>query len=466
MKNKTRRTSRSSALKLVKNSPITAQTVVHNATELNQIILQLMGNSDDSFCFKKKLDKRYYPVSVSQLYTDIHPLFGGTVYFTTNIELYDNCLSTRHFFSDKDFQKNSVDGKPVGRTLGDLLAEEKLMLTTPEDLEENTKLMALTREYLSQPGMMLDLHTQALAFSRFFFYNSLVPVPLGSPTSPALVLAEAEFEAQEEFELSDLTIPLVRCFSLTNKQYVFADVRDLKPHVFPGISLDKLVLPSDIKGVLSACFNSAEVFGDIFSGRHGGMVMLANGPSGVGKTLTAEVFANNTKRPLYVLEMAELGTSVGMVEESLQKIFARAARWNTVLLFDEADIFLSKRNETDLERNAIVGVFLRLLDQYKGMLFLTTNRAEVIDPAFASRITLAVNYPDLNKETRKTIWRNMLDAAKFTYEDDILNVAANAKINGRQIRNSVRLLSKLNPSLSLTKSDIETCLKFVLTPKN
>lgn len=180
-------------------------------------------------------------------------------------------------------------------------------------------------------------------------------------------------------------------------------------------------------------------------------------------TLTAEVFAEQTKRPLYVLEMGELGVQLDKVEESLQLIFARAARWSTVLLFDEVDIFLSKRTEADLERNAIVGVFLRLLDQYKGMLFLTTNRADAIDPAFSSRITLRLDYPNLDEVARERIWNSMLISAGLTLslgEGSLKEIAA-YKLNGRQIRNVVRLLKATAKGGNyITFADVKKYIKY------
>ncbi|HZY23185.1 MAG TPA: AAA family ATPase, partial [Beijerinckiaceae bacterium] len=68
------------------------------------------------------------------------------------------------------------------------------------------------------------------------------------------------------------------------------------------------------------------LFGDLIRGKHGGAVVLACGRPGVGKTLTAEVYAERTERPLYVLELGELGTKPTEVEENLQRVFTRVAR--------------------------------------------------------------------------------------------------------------------------------------------
>ena len=226
---------------------------------------------------------------------------------------------------------------------------------------------------------------------------------------------------------------------------------------------DKIVLPDNMRKALDSIFsaNQGDIFGDLFHGRHGGIVVLANGPSGVGKTLTAEVFAEFQERPLYIMEMSEVGTTLKEVETNLQKIFARAKAWNAVLLFDEADIFLSERVASDLERSAIVGIFLRLLDYYEGTFFLTTNRGAGIDKAFKSRVTLYLNYPDLSDETRKTIWQSMLKSANIevTGSEDAWSKIASVTLNGRQIRNQVRLLKLMYPQTATT-ADIEESLEF------
>lgn len=81
------------------------------------------------------------------------------------------------------------------------------------------------------------------------------------------------------------------------------------------------------------------------------------------------------------------------VEKNLQQNLLLAHRWNSVLLLDEADIFLAKRSDTKLRNNAVTSVFLRSLEYYAGVLFLTTNRVGSIDQAFKSRIHLSVYYP-------------------------------------------------------------------------
>jgi len=257
--------------------------------------------------------------------------------------------------------------------------------------------------------------------------------------------------------------PFIRVFSLDRKSYAFVDIRDTKAHEFQEDAIESLVLPDKMLGLLSTVFrsDSRKLFGDLIAGKHGGMIILANGPSGVGKTMTAETYAETMGRPLYVMEIGELGVSLKEVEENLQRVFARATRWNAVLLMDEADVFMAERGD-DLERAAIVGVFLRLLDYYPGLLFLTSNRANVIDRAFQSRITLKLDYPQLDADRRRKVWARMLKAAELGCDD--LDGVPDIEVNGRQIRNLTRLLKVLYESEGkVTAEQIKDVTQFACT---
>ena len=130
---------------------------------------------------------------------------------------------------------------------------------------------------------------------------------------------------------------------------------------------------------------------DIIDSKGGGSIFLLAGPPGVGKTLSAETMAETLHRPLYMVGVGELGTEVTELEENLTKVLQTASAWNAILLLDECDIFMEKRKDMDIHRNAMVGVFLRLLEYYPGILFLTTNRAANIDEAFFRALVLLSN---------------------------------------------------------------------------
>ena len=89
---------------------------------------------------------------------------------------------------------------------------------------------------------------------------------------------------------------------------------------------------------------------------------------------------------------------------------------------------------------------IRLLDYYRGLLFLTTNRPEVLDDAVISRVMLRLNYRHLDAETRAAIWRTMFAVAKLRLDGVGFEEIGSLDLNGRQIRNLTRLAKTLNPS--------------------
>ncbi len=149
-----------------------------------------------------------------------------------------------------------------------------------------------------------------------------------------------------------------------------------------------------IRTLVLSHVSQSSSFDDIVHEKGKGLVGLLVGPPGVGKTLTAEAVAEVVHRPLYVLSSGDLGSDPEKMDGSLKKVLELAQTWKAVLLLDEADVFLAKRDDHDLVRNAVVSIFLRQLEYYQGILIMTTNRVESIDTAFQSK-TLAFGRHDL-----------------------------------------------------------------------
>lgn len=250
--------------------------------------------------------------------------------------------------------------------------------------------------------------------------------------------------AKAEFVISDeqlyMTSPFIPLFSFRHKRWAIGKVEFLKPMVFNTKVFDQLVLDEDRKFIIKSLVeHNGSGFNDIVGGKSGGFIFLLHGAPGVGKTLTAEATAETLRRPLYVVSVGELGTHPEQLETKLGQILELADRWNAVLLLDEADIFLEQRTDHDLERNAMVGIFLRLLEYFNGVMFLTTNRVKNFDKAFHSRISLAIHYGEMTSDIRLTIWKNLLTAAKIDFSTFNLVDLSKIEINGRQIKNSIRL---------------------------
>lgn len=326
--------------------------------------------------------------------------------------------------------------------------------------ESYEELLQLAQTFREKEPLQITTHGQFLTKIPIGWFEEWSWIEHGSDKRPkkAIVDNEYEFEGddeEDEDENKASFTPTLRVFSLERKRWGVVDVRDIKEYVYNTGLVDKIVMPENKRSMLKAVMTAKrdEMVADIIEGKHGGTVILADGPTGVGKTLTAECFSEFVKRPLYVVEMAEIGTSVERLEKALEKIFGRAARWGAILLFDEADIFLAER-DLNLERSAVVGIFLRLLDYYSGTMFMTTNRGDIIDPAMRSRVSLFLPYGQLNYKARWQVWKNLMAHGKLTEQYGHLNDRiARLPLNGRQIRNCVRLLAALSNEKPLSDKD-------------
>jgi AAA+ superfamily predicted ATPase len=184
---------------------------------------------------------------------------------------------------------------------------------------------------------------------------------------------------------------------------------------------------------------------DVIEGKGNGIILLLHGGPGTGKTLTAESVAELTNRPLYRVTCGDIGTNVEDVEEYLASVFNLGKVWKCVVLLDEADVFLEERTQYDLARNALVSVFLRVLEYYDGILILTSNRIGTFDEAFKSRVQLIVHYPRLKKKRRRQVWENFFvnlkdidPNARIQELRDKIDDLSHHPLNGREIRNAIR----------------------------
>lgn len=204
---------------------------------------------------------------------------------------------------------------------------------------------------------------------------------------------------------------------------------------------DTLVLSQDRKDFIRSLvkhYSASEphnLLDDFVRDKGKGLIGLLAGPPGVGKTLTAETVAEIAHRPLYVMNSGDLGDSSTSIQAQLMRVFELAELWKAVVLLDEADVFLTARNNTSLARNAVTSIFLRHLEYYRGILLLTTNRLRSLDEAFQSRIHFAFEFDELGDEAREAIWKSFLARAHVELDQKGLSGLAKVKLNGRQIKN-------------------------------
>lgn len=413
----------------------------------NAMVALAGGDKADGPNAEIRINGRWYPVHLTSEFMKEKDFWPAMCVLRAPVKVCDvRWLQTWQIVDDMFEDENGEKQSYVLSEFMDKLGMRPLQT----NMQDFIKLVRAADKSARRVGAVVSVKSPVLVHSQQNWYTGVDSIIYGTEESPRKVVLEPSLEARNDnisTRQSDLTtvLPFVRIFMLDRKDYGYADYRDVEDYTFDVNALSRLVLEPEAEALLRKIFNSdtSKLFGDIVTGKHGGVVILASGSTGVGKTLTAEVFAENTKRPLYVLEMGELGTSLNAVEQSLTLIFHRAARWNAVLLMDEADVFMRKRDD-NLERSAIVGVFLRLMDYFPGLFFLTTNRPDVIDPAFESRIAIHIKYPDLSEEKRARIWKMMLNFAKVELTDGIQDIPT-FKLNGRNIRNLVRITKVIHP---------------------
>lgn len=257
----------------------------------------------------------------------------------------------------------------------------------------------------------------------------------------------AQARMREESGVEVPVHPLLVVFDMKRHLRLKVHVSQLEEYVYDTKLGTRLILPQDVRDLVTVLLTQKSMFQDVIAGKGGGLPILCSGPPGTGKTLTAEVYAEVMKRPLYSVQTAQLGTTAAELENELRRVFARAQRWGAILLLDEADVYVRSRGD-DLGQNAIVGVFLRTLEYFQGVLFLTTNRADAIDDAIASRCVAHIRYRIPHPNDQKKIWRVIADSSNTHLTDESINeiVTEHGMLSGRDIKNLAKLAKMISES--------------------
>ncbi|ACB94817.1 ATP-binding protein [Beijerinckia indica] len=264
-----------------------------------------------------------------------------------------------------------------------------------------------------------------------------------------------KYNAEDEVEESQKEIPkglftqlpihaYILMFHLELHHYIWVHVDDMNPYEYQPELKDKLVLPQEQTDLIDILTAEMDVLmDDIVAGKSGGTTVLCAGPAGVGKTLTAEVYSEIIRRPLYRVHSGQLGLNVAQMEQALKDVLTRAQRWGAVMLIDEADVYIKKRDD-NIATNAVVGVFLRVLEYFNGLLFMTTNRVDDIDEAIVSRCIAMIKFHPPSAEARRRIWGVMTEQFNLPVEeklkDELVHMFPSA--TGRDIKGLTKLTAK------------------------
>jgi SpoVK/Ycf46/Vps4 family AAA+-type ATPase len=223
--------------------------------------------------------------------------------------------------------------------------------------------------------------------------------------------------------------------------------RKLEPHY----TWDDIVLPrqqlATLRLICTTVRQRPTVYGDwgfdrkLASGK--GMIALFSGPSGTGKTMSAEIIATELGLDLYKINLsAVVSKYIGETEKNLERIFSEAQYTDAILFFDEADALFGKRSEVkdahDRYANIETAYLLQRTEEYNGLVILASNIKKNMDEAFVRRIHFMVDFPFPEEPERLEIWRRTFPVQAPRAEDiDLAFLARKLKITGGNIRNII-----------------------------
>jgi hypothetical protein len=244
----------------------------------------------------------------------------------------------------------------------------------------------------------------------------------------------------------------------------------LTQRIEPVADWDDLVLPplqmETLKNIASHVRQRIKVYEDWGFGRKNsrglGISAMFSGTSGTGKTMAAEVLANELKLDLYRIDLSQVVNKyIGETEKNLRRVFDAAEAGGAILLFDEADALFGKRSEVkdshDRYANIEISYLLQRMESYRGLAILTTNMKNALDTAFLRRIRFIIEFPFPDFNQRYEIWKRIfpsetptegLDTGKLAKLSvaggTIRNIAMNAAFLAADNREPVRMIHLLH----------------------
>lgn len=177
------------------------------------------------------------------------------------------------------------------------------------------------------------------------------------------------------------------------------------------------------------------------------LIALFTGSPGTGKTMAAQVIANTLKLDLYRIDLsAVISKYIGESSKNLERILSKAKAMDIVLLFDEADSLFGKRTEVkdahDRFANTDTNYLLQAIEQYPGIIILSSNKKSGIDPAFMRRFRYVLDFPKPDNMQRIQLWRSFIqqlagDQAMMLLNSDLITLSGLLEMTGAQIKQAV-----------------------------
>jgi ATP-dependent 26S proteasome regulatory subunit len=315
-----------------------------------------------------------------------------------------------------------------------LLGEQAFIsveMPVPDDKQREQIWRSLFREPLAD-----DVDMGALA-SKFRF----TPGQIRDAFNAARVLAGWRAPSDQQVAMEDLDAACRRQSSLK--------IGILARKIKPRYAWQDIVLPPDQMAQIREISNQAR-FRHIVYGEWGfdrklslgkGLNALFSGPPGTGKTMAAEVIANELRLDLYKIDLSQVVSKyIGETEKNLHQIFHEAQSSGAILFFDEADALFGKRSEVkdahDRYANIEIGYLLQKMEEYDGIAILATNLRQNMDEAFVRRMQFIIEFPFPDEEDRRRIWTVTFPTeAPLGSEVDFAVLAREIKLAGGNIKN-------------------------------
>jgi hypothetical protein len=224
-----------------------------------------------------------------------------------------------------------------------------------------------------------------------------------------------------------------------------AGLEEHAERVTPRLGWEDIILPAsivdDLKAIAAQVRRRTEVYGRGGFGRKmtrgRGVTALFAGPSGVGKSMAAEVIAHELDLDLYRIDLSNVVSKyIGETEKNLKRVFDAAEAGGAVLFFDEADALFGKRSEVkdahDRYANIEVSYLLQRMESYSGLAVLATNMKGHLDAAFLRRLRFVIDIPFPDARQRRAIWAQAFPSETPTEGID-LDALARIEIAGGNI---------------------------------
>lgn len=304
-------------------------------------------------------------------------------------------------------------------------------LELPDEMERKCIWQSMGREYRFD---------KPIKWGEFASKFRFTPGQIKDSLELACVNAAGNKSRQDEIDTGSL---ISACYQ-NGKSHLITKARKIHAKFY----WEDIILTDEAKSLLMDACNQMKyrqmVFGDwgfekkLSYGK--GLSIVFSGPPGTGKTMSAQVVANELQLELYKVDLANLVSKyIGETEKNLEGIFDEARLSNAILFFDEADAVFGKRTEVkdshDRHANVETAYLLQRIEDYEGVTILATNYLKNIDEAFLRRFNFVIDFPFPDADYREKIWRSIFPKETPLKDLDFSLIAKRFEISGGNIKN-------------------------------